>query len=52
MMQAYKLKVIVNESGNLILDEPLNIAPGEDIIRDKQYGKSQSCSSCQQYTNG
>ncbi|MCL6754819.1 hypothetical protein KBT16_29105 [Nostoc sp. CCCryo 231-06] len=28
-MQAYKLKATINESGHLIIDEPLNIAPGE-----------------------
>ncbi|MUG95096.1 hypothetical protein F7734_23125 [Scytonema sp. UIC 10036] len=28
-MQAYKLQAIVDESGNLILDEPLNMTPGK-----------------------
>lgn len=28
-MQAYKLNATVDESGHLIIDEPLNIAPGE-----------------------
>ncbi len=27
-MQAYKLNAIIDESGHLIIDEPLNIAPG------------------------
>ncbi len=28
-MQVYKLKAKINESGNLIINEPLNIPPGE-----------------------
>ncbi|MFK0730829.1 MAG: hypothetical protein ACIWVG_06610 [Gloeotrichia echinulata HAB0833] len=28
-MQVYKLKAKINESGNLIIDETLNIPPGE-----------------------
>lgn len=28
-MQAYKLKAIVNESGELVFNEPINITPGE-----------------------
>jgi len=28
-MQAYKLNATIDESGNLIIHEPLNIAPGE-----------------------
>ncbi|BAY47343.1 hypothetical protein SAMD00079811_49610 [Scytonema sp. HK-05] len=28
-MQAYKLNATVDESGHLIIDEPLNIAPGK-----------------------
>ena len=28
MMQAYKLNATINESGQLIIQEPLNIAPG------------------------
>ncbi len=28
-MQAYKLNATIDESGNLVLDEPLNIAPGK-----------------------
>ncbi|UKP00066.1 hypothetical protein [Nostoc sp. UHCC 0870] len=28
-MQAYKVNATIDESGNLIIDEPLNIAPGE-----------------------
>lgn len=28
-MQAYKLNAKIDESGHLIIDEPLNIAPGE-----------------------
>lgn len=28
-MQAYKLNATIDESGHLIIDEPLNIAPGE-----------------------
>ena len=28
-MQAYKLNGRIDESGNLIIDEPLNIAPGK-----------------------
>ena len=28
MMQAYKLNATINESGELIIQEPLNIAPG------------------------
>lgn len=27
-MQAYKLNATINESGQLIIQEPLNIAPG------------------------
>lgn len=28
-MQAYKLNATIDESGHLIIDEPLNIAPGK-----------------------
>ncbi|MDF5723996.1 MAG: hypothetical protein PUP91_26735 [Rhizonema sp. PD37] len=28
-MQAYKLNATIDESGNLVIDEPLNIAPGK-----------------------
>jgi hypothetical protein len=28
-MRAYKVNATIDESGNLIIDEPLNIAPGE-----------------------
>jgi hypothetical protein len=28
-MQAYKVNATIDESGNLIIDEPLNIAPGK-----------------------
>jgi hypothetical protein len=28
-MQAYKFNATINESGHLIINEPLNIAPGE-----------------------
>jgi hypothetical protein len=28
-MRAYKVNAKIDESGNLIIDEPLNIAPGE-----------------------
>ncbi|MFK0730828.1 MAG: hypothetical protein ACIWVG_06605 [Gloeotrichia echinulata HAB0833] len=28
-MQAYKINATIDESGNLIINEPLNIAPGE-----------------------
>ncbi|MEH1863926.1 MAG: hypothetical protein V7K69_02625 [Nostoc sp.] len=28
-MQAYKLNTTIDESGHLIIDEPLNIAPGK-----------------------
>jgi len=28
-MQAYKLNATIDESGHLVIDEPLNIAPGE-----------------------
>ncbi len=28
-MQAYKLNATIDESGNLVIDEPLNITPGK-----------------------
>ncbi len=28
-MQAYKLNATIDESGHLVIDEPLNIAPGK-----------------------
>jgi hypothetical protein len=28
-MQAYKLNATIDESGHLVIDEPLNIAPGQ-----------------------
>ena len=36
-MQAYKLNATIDESGHLVIDEPLNIAPGkvEVIIRGR-----------------
>lgn len=42
-MQAYKHKAIVNESGELVFNEPINIAPGEVeviILQSKQIDSS------------
>ena len=43
-MQAYKLNAIIDESGNLVIDEPLNIAPGkvEVIILQPNSRKSET----------
>lgn len=43
-MQAYKLNATIDESGNLVLDEPLNIAPGkvEVIILQPTARKSET----------
>ncbi len=43
-MQAYKLNATIDESGNLVIDEPLNIAPGkvEVIILQSTERKNES----------